>query len=126
MESAPITEAEWNYHLGDLALHINRQDCEQYLKKAIRLDPNLAAAHASLGIAQMRGQRLADAKQSLERAVATGSQNHMVHYYYAFALSREGIEKCETEKWRRPDLFSIFLSHIFLSGGRNDDQSRFD
>ncbi len=92
MESAPITEAEWNYHLGDLSLHLNRADCEQYLKKAIQLDPNLAVAHASLGIAQMRGQRVNEAKESLERAVATGSQNHMVHYYYAYALSRQGMD----------------------------------
>ena len=112
MESAPISEAEWNYHLGDLALHLNRQDCEQYLKKAIQLDPDLAVAHASLGIAQMRGQRFADAKQSLERAVVTGSQNHMVHYYYAFALSREGMDGNNFISSYAPELAQKMREHL--------------
>lgn len=111
-ESAPITEAEWNYHLGDLVLHLNRTDCEQYLKKAIQLDTNLAVAHASLGIAQMRGQRFAEAKQSLERAVATGSQNHMVHYYYAFALSREGMDGNNVVREYAPEVAQKMREHL--------------
>jgi tetratricopeptide (TPR) repeat protein len=112
IESAPITEAEWNYHLGDLVLHLNRTDCEQYLKKAIQLDPNLAVAHASLGIAQTRGQRFAEAKQSLERAVATGSQNHMVHYYYAFALSREGMDASNMIREYAPEVAQKMRDHL--------------
>jgi len=112
IESAPITEAEWNYHLGDLVLHLNRTDCEQYLKKAIQLDPNLAVAHASLGMAQMRGQRFAEAKQSLERAAATGSQNHMVHYYYAFVLSREGMDGNNVVKGYAPEFAQKMREHL--------------
>lgn len=112
MESAPITEAEWNYHLGDLVLHLNRTDCEQYLKKAIQLDPNLAVAHASLGILQMRTQRFAEARQSLERAVAIGSQNHMVHYYYAFALSREGMDASNMVREYAPELAQKMREHL--------------
>jgi len=112
MESAPITEAEWNYHLGDLALHLNRTDCEQYLKKAIQLDPNLAVAHASLGMAQMRGQRFAEAKQSLEHAAATGSQNHMVHYYYAFVLSREEMDGNNVVRGYAPELARKMREHL--------------
>src|SRR5262249_8223070 len=91
---------------------LNRQDCEQYLKKAIQLDPDLAVAHASLGIAQMRGQRFADAKQSLERAVVTGSQNHMVHYYYAFALSREGMDGNNYISSYAPELAQKMREHL--------------
>jgi len=112
MESASITEAEWNYNLGDLALHLNRMDCEQYLKKAIQLDPDLAVAHASLGILQMRTQRFAEARQSLERAVATGSQNHMVHYYYAFALSREGMDGNNMVREYAPELSRKMRDHL--------------
>jgi tetratricopeptide (TPR) repeat protein len=112
MESAPITEAEWNYHLGDLTLHLNRTDCEQYLKKAIQLAPDLAVAHASLGIAQMRNQRFAEAKQSLERAVATGSQNHMVHYYYAYTLSREGMDASNMVRGYEPELAQKMREHL--------------
>jgi tetratricopeptide (TPR) repeat protein len=92
MQSTQISEAEWNYYLGDLLLHLNRTDSEQYLEKAIKLDPNLAVAHASLGMVQMRASRFAEAKQSLQRALSNGSQNHIVHYYYAFILSREGMD----------------------------------
>jgi tetratricopeptide (TPR) repeat protein len=112
MESAPITEAEWNYHLGDLVLHLNRVDSEQYLKKAIQLDPNLAVAHASLGIAQMRGQRFTEAKQSLERAATTGSQNHMVHYYYAYILSREGMNENNYVSQYEPELAQKMREHL--------------
>ena len=92
MESTTISEAEWNYYLGDLVLHLNRTDCETYLQKAVKLDPKLAAAHASLGLAQMKSQRFAEAKSSLQLALSTGTQNHMVHYYYAYILSREGMD----------------------------------
>jgi Tfp pilus assembly protein PilF len=40
----------------------------------------------------MKAQRLAEARKSLERALRSGEQNHMVHYYYAYVLSREGID----------------------------------
>jgi tetratricopeptide (TPR) repeat protein len=88
IQSAPVSEAETQYYLGDLLLHLNRVDAEEYLQRALRLDPNLAAAHASLGIARMRKQRFEEAKQHLERAVAADSRNYLAHYYYAFALSR--------------------------------------
>jgi tetratricopeptide (TPR) repeat protein len=112
IESAPITEAEWNYHLGDLVLHLNRTDCEQYLKKAIQLDPNLAVAHASMGILQMRTQRFAEARQSLERAVGAGPQNHMVHYYYAFALSREGMDANNVVREYAPEVAQKMRDHL--------------
>jgi tetratricopeptide (TPR) repeat protein len=91
MESTQISEAEWNYYLGDLVLHLHRTDCETYLQKAVKLDPNLAVAYASLGVAQMRAQRFAEAKNNLQKALAIGSQHHMVHYYYAYILSHESM-----------------------------------
>ena len=91
IETARITEAEWNYYLGDLLLHQRRADGEQYLRKALDLDPNLAAAHASLGMLRMQQRNFGEARQSLERAIATGSDNHLVHFNYAFMLSREAM-----------------------------------
>ncbi|MBO0723201.1 MAG: DUF1570 domain-containing protein, partial [Blastocatellia bacterium] len=84
MESGQISEAEWNYYLGDLLLHLYRTDSEKYLQKAISLDPNLAVAYASLGMAQMHDHRFPEARDSLQKALANGSQNHLVHYYYAY------------------------------------------
>jgi tetratricopeptide (TPR) repeat protein len=45
-------------------------------------------AHASLGVIDVRQNRFDDAKKHLEIAAA-GSQNYLVHYYYAYVLSRE-------------------------------------
>lgn len=90
MEAAPITEAEAQAYLGDLLLHSNRKDCEAYLQKALSLDPNLAMAHASLGMARFREGKTEEARASLERAVKSNSQNYLIHYYYAYTLSRSG------------------------------------
>ncbi|MCI0660136.1 MAG: tetratricopeptide repeat protein [Acidobacteria bacterium] len=112
MESTQISEAEWNYYLGDLVLHLNRTDCETYLKKAIKLDPNLAVAHASLGMAQMKSQRFSEAKGSLQQALATGTENHMVHYYYAFILSREGMDAKNIITGYQPETAVTMRKHL--------------
>lgn len=90
MQATPITEAQAQAYLGDLLLHSNRADAEGYLQKALALDPDLAMAHASLGLLRVREGKDAEARQSLERAVAANSQNYLIHYYYAYALSRAG------------------------------------
>lgn len=90
MQAAPITEAEALAYLGDLLLHSHRTDSEGYLQKALALDPDLAMANASMGMLQVRQGKTDEARKSLERAVAANSQNYLTHYYYAFALSREG------------------------------------
>jgi tetratricopeptide (TPR) repeat protein len=95
MQSAPVTEAEVQAYLGDLLLHSNRPEAEGYLQKALTLDPKLAMAHASMGMLRVREGKSGEARQSLERAVAANSQNYLIHYYYAFALSREGANDVE-------------------------------
>jgi predicted Zn-dependent protease len=90
MTAAPVTEAEAQAYLGDLLLHSNRADCEGYLQKALALDPKLAMANASMGVLQARQGKSVEARKSLERALAANSQNYLIHYYYAFVLSREG------------------------------------
>ena len=89
MQSAPLSEAEAQYYLGDLLLHQERLDCEPYLVKALELDPKLALAHASLGLAKVRGRKFAEAKQHLQRAVELNTQNYLVPYYYAQVLLDE-------------------------------------
>jgi len=87
-EVSQLTEAEAQAYLGDLLLHSYRKESYTYLERALKLDPNLAMAHASLGMAYFREGKLDEANASLERAVAGNSQNYLAHYYYAFALSR--------------------------------------
>jgi len=94
MQTAPLTEAETRASLGDLLLHINRlDDAEAHLQQALTLDPALTTAHASLGMLRVRQKRFDDAKESLRKAVAGNSQNYLARYYYAYALSREGMDQ---------------------------------
>ncbi|HEU4712277.1 MAG TPA: tetratricopeptide repeat protein [Pyrinomonadaceae bacterium] len=91
MQRAPLTDAEANYYLGDLLFHINRHsDAERYFKQAVALDPNLRQAHASLGLLYVYQRRYADAKKHLQRATES-QQSYLIHYLYAFVLSREGV-----------------------------------
>ncbi len=91
MQRASLTDAEANYYLGDLLFHINRQaDAERYFKQAIALDPNLRQAHAALGLLYVYQRRYADAKRYLQRATES-QQSYLIHYLYAFVLSREGV-----------------------------------
>ncbi len=112
LETARISEAEWNYYLGDLMLHLRHADCEQYLKKAIQLDPNLAIAHAALGMAQMKERRFAEARESLERAVALETQNHLIHYYYAYVLSREAMDESNFVSGYEPEVTQKMREHL--------------
>jgi hypothetical protein len=53
-------------------------------------------ANASLGLLRVRQGKPDEARKSLERAVAASSQNYLIHYYYAYALSREGNHDMQT------------------------------
>ncbi len=93
MKSAPLTEAEAQAYLGDLLLHTNNlNDADTRLRQALALDPKLTMAQASLGILRTRQAQFAEARKHLEDAVGGDSNNYLAHYYYAYALSREGMD----------------------------------
>lgn len=93
IQSAPLTEAESQFYLGDLLLHIHDLDrAEKYLQQAVKLDANLSIAEASLGMLYMRRNNFAEARRHLERAASGDTRNYLVHYYYAVVLSREGMD----------------------------------
>lgn len=141
--AAPITEAEAQAYLGDLLLHSNRADAEVYLKKALELDPNLAMAHATLGMLRVREGRIAEARFNLEKAVEAHSQNYLIHYYYAFVLSRAdattqdfitGVSPEQANRMRmhlnkaielRPDFLDSYglLAYVNLVSQSNLDES---
>jgi tetratricopeptide (TPR) repeat protein len=90
MQSAPLTEAQGQFYLGDLLLHTSQLDrAEKYLRQAITLDPTLAIAHASLGMLNVRRERFDEAREHLQRAVAADTKDYLVHYYYAYMLIRD-------------------------------------
>jgi len=143
MISAPVSEAEAQAYLGDLLLHSNRKDSETYLQKALTLDPNSALANAAMGMAKLRDGKPAEALVNLERAVTANSQNYLVHYYYAYAMSHQGgsesqpisgydpevAAKIRQELLRaielRPDYPESYslLSFVSLVTGNNLDES---
>ena len=91
MQRSALSEGEANYYLGDLLLHLGReQDAERYFKQAIALEPGFTPAHASLGQLAVQRQSYAEAKKYLQLATAS-PQSYLIHYLYAYALSREGV-----------------------------------
>ena len=90
-QRSALSEGETNYYLGDLLLHISRpNEAEAYFKQAIAAEPGFIPTYASLGQLYAYQKRYAEAKKYLQRATLT-SQNHQIHYLYAYVLSREGI-----------------------------------
>jgi len=93
MTAAPLTEAAAQGYLGELLLHLNRlSDAEVRLQQAQALDPQLTQAQASFGILRARQGRFDEATKALQAAVKGDSNNYLVHFYYAYALSREGMD----------------------------------
>lgn len=121
MQAAPITEAEAQAYLGDLLLHSNRAESESYLKRALALDPDLALANASMGMLLVRQGKSDEARKSLERALAANSQNYLIHYYYAFALSRLGSGDMETVTSFAPEDVSRMREELSKAIGLRPD-----
>lgn len=91
MQRTSLSDGEANFYLGDLLLHIQREaEAEAYFKRAISLDPGFTPTYASLGMVAVRQKRFAEARKYLERA-AGSSQSYLIHYLYAYVLSREGM-----------------------------------
>lgn len=86
-----LTDSEAYYYLADLSLHLGRDTvAERGFKEAIALDPGFLPAYAALGTMYVNQRRYAEAKKYLQKAT-TSPQSSLVHYYYAYVLSREGM-----------------------------------
>ncbi|MDT5293914.1 MAG: hypothetical protein QOJ76_794 [Acidobacteriota bacterium] len=91
LSTQPLNEAEGFARLGDLLLHMERdEEAERYLLRALELDSRLAAARVSLGALRLRRNRVAEAREQLQEAVTVDPSNHLAHFYLADALNREG------------------------------------
>lgn len=112
MQASLLSDAEAQYYLGDLLLHMRRNEAEEFLQKSIGLDPKLALPHSSLGVLRMQQKRVAEAKQHLQQAVALGSDNHLAHYYYAFALSRESMNENNVVQSFSPESVQVMREHL--------------
>jgi tetratricopeptide (TPR) repeat protein len=89
MNVTTLSEAESEYYLGDLLLHINRlSEAETHLLAATSKAPALTNAQASLGVLRVRQKKYDEALAVLKKAVEADSKNHMVNFYYAYTLER--------------------------------------
>ena len=111
-EATVLTEAESLAYLGDLLVHGYRKDAYTYLEKALKLDPNLAMAHAALGMAYFYEGKVEEARKSLERAVAANSQNYQAHYYYAYTLSRGNPNEGPSLGGYPPEIAAKIREHL--------------
>jgi len=62
---------------------INRQQAERASRRALELDPNLAEAHVSYGLAASLSKRFNDAEKEFEIALKLNPRLFEAHYYYA-------------------------------------------
>jgi tetratricopeptide (TPR) repeat protein len=86
----PLSDAEVQFHLGNLLMRTRRMDeAETYLKQAIALDAELARPYEGLGFIEMRRDHYDKALDYFKQAATHDSKNFFAHYYYAEALQRE-------------------------------------
>jgi tetratricopeptide (TPR) repeat protein len=104
MQRVSLSEAEANYYLGDLLLHIGREeDADRYFKQAIALDPGLTIAYSALGQLAVRQRKFADAKKYLQKATTT-PQHYLVHYHYAWVLGLDAVSPTGHVKEYPPEI----------------------
>jgi tetratricopeptide (TPR) repeat protein len=90
-QRSTLTDSEATYYLADMVLHSGRDKAaERGFKESIAQDPSFIPAYAALGKMYVEQHRYAEAKTYLQKATAT-PQSYLIHYYYAYVLSREGI-----------------------------------
>jgi TolB-like protein/DNA-binding winged helix-turn-helix (wHTH) protein/Tfp pilus assembly protein PilF len=95
---------------------------EEYARKALALDPELAEAHASLGIVNSNNCNFTDAEKELKRALDLNPNYVMAHHWYALHLLMVGRPTealAENDRALRLDPFSMpanFLrGHILVA-----------
>jgi TolB-like protein/DNA-binding winged helix-turn-helix (wHTH) protein/Flp pilus assembly protein TadD len=88
---------------------------EKYARKALALEPDLAEAHASLGIIDAGRNRFTDAERELSRALDLNPNYVMAHHWrslYLLALGRLEEALAENERARQLDPFSFPVNHL--------------
>ena len=115
MQRSSLTEGEANYYLGDLLFHINREaDAERYFKQAVALEPNFLPAQAAMGLICVYQKRYAEAKKYLQKATQS-PQSYLIHYLYAFVLSRDGVSANGRISEYTPETATMMREHLLKS-----------
>jgi len=113
METAVLSEADAHAYLGDLLLHMNRsEEAVAKLQQALALDADHQMGHASLGMALLRQKKYLEAKAHLEKAVNLGANNYLAHYYYAYLLTREGMDENDLAHGYTAENAALMRKHL--------------
>jgi tetratricopeptide (TPR) repeat protein len=90
---ATLSDAETEYYLGDLLLHLNRlQDAEMHLTAAMAKARDLAPVQASMALLRVRQKKYDEALRLLKTTAEGDSKNPMIAFYYAYVLERADAE----------------------------------
>lgn len=93
IKTEPMSLASANAYLGDLLLGSGRiEEAEARLVESLAAEPDNILANSTMGMAKMRQRKFADAKGYLEKARRAETAGHLVHYRYAYVLSREAMD----------------------------------
>jgi TolB-like protein/DNA-binding winged helix-turn-helix (wHTH) protein/Tfp pilus assembly protein PilF len=102
---------------------------EQYARKALSLQQDLAEGHASLGIVRHMEYQSADAEQELRRALELNPNYAMAHHFYSGYLLGRGLlaeALAENDRARQLDPFSLPINTmrgLILTNLRQYDQA---
>jgi tetratricopeptide (TPR) repeat protein len=107
-----LTEAETEFYLGDLLLHLNRPtDAEPHLTTALSKNSSLAGAQASLALLRVRQKKYDEALSLLKKAVETNPNNPMINYYYAYVIERADSDALTVVNDLPADRYEMMRSH---------------
>jgi tetratricopeptide (TPR) repeat protein len=88
-----LSDAETEYYLGDLLLHLNRlQDAEMHLTAATSKAKEFAPTQASMALLRVRQKKYDEALNLLKTTAEADSKNPMIAFYYAYVLERGDAE----------------------------------
>jgi Tfp pilus assembly protein PilF len=102
---------------------------EQYARKALSLQQDLAEGHASLGVVRHMEYQSADAEQELRRALELNPNYAMAHHFYSGYLLGRGLSAealAENDRARQLDPFSLPINTmrgLILTNLRQYDQA---
>jgi tetratricopeptide (TPR) repeat protein len=87
--AAPTAETDVHALLGDVLMQMDRRDdAKAELAAAMALDSGHGAAHATLGMLDVREGDWEASRRHFQQAVASPSATFLSHYYYGVALSQ--------------------------------------
>lgn len=110
-------------------LKVDFPRAEEYARKAIVLEPNLAEGHASLGVAETYGLKLSEAGEELKRAIALNPNYAMAHHWYSMQqlfVGNLSEALAENSRARQLDPYSLpinFLRGLILFNSHEYDRA---